>query len=65
MLMPGSTCEITVFNALQNARRYDWFAISDIKDFFHRVVMPEEDRDALRFYRWIPGQEDHLQCYES
>ena len=51
-----------VFNVLQNARRYDWFPIGDMKDFFHRVVMPEEDCDALRFYRCIPGQEDQLQC---
>ena len=50
-----------VFNVLQNARRYDWFPIGDMKDFFHRVVMPEEDCDALRFYRCIPGQEDQLQ----
>ena len=62
MLIPGNACEISVFNALQNARRFDWFAIGDIKDFFHRVMMPEEDRDALRFFRWVPGKEDELQC---
>ena len=27
------------FNALQNARRYDWFAIGHIKDFFHSSVV--------------------------
>ena len=62
MLIPGNACEISVFNALQNAWRFDWFAIGDIKDFFHRVMMPEEDRDALRFFRWLPGREEVLQC---
>ena len=62
MLIPGNACEISVFNALQNARRFDWFAIGDIKDFFHRVMMPEEDRDALRFFRLLPGKEEELKC---
>merc|ERR1712198_610023 len=41
MLIPGNACEISVFNALQNARRFDWFAIGDIKDFFHAHTMEE------------------------
>ena len=62
MLLTGNTADLTVFGALQNARRFDWFAVGDIEAFFHRVLVHVEDRDALRFYRWIPGTTDKLQC---
>ena len=62
MLLTGEGPMVTIFNALSNARRYDYFACGDIAAFFHQVLIPPEDRDALRFFRWIPGQEDKLEC---
>ena len=62
MLLTGEGSKTTIFTALQNARRYDFFAVSDIKSCFHQVLIPPEDRDALRFFRWIVGCEDILQC---
>merc|ERR1739842_265483 len=49
MLLTGDCDTVTVFNALQNARRFDYFAAGDIKGFFHRVALLAEDKDALRF----------------
>ena len=62
LLMSGDGTMVTVFNALQNARRFDFFAVGDIKAFFHRVALLDEDKDALRFFRWTPGQEEQLEC---
>ena len=62
MLLTGEGSNVTIFNALSNARRYNYFACGDIKSCFHQILIPPEDRDALRFFRWLPGQEDVLEC---
>ena len=61
VLLTGDGGVCTIYSAIQNARLFDHFATGDIEGFFHRIGLPEEDRDVLRFFRWIPGKEDELQ----
>ena len=53
---------IAIFNAIQNSCLFDFFAAGDITATFHQVRVPPEDQDALRFYRWVVGREDVLEC---
>ena len=62
LLLTGEGSVITIFNAIQNSRRFDFFAAGDITAAFHQVRVPPEDQDALRFYRWVVGREDVLEC---
>ena len=62
VLLTGTGEMKTVYSALQNTRLFDYLAVGDIKDFFHKVAIAEEDKDAQRFFRWIPGRDDELEC---
>ena len=62
VLLTGADSVTSVFAALQNCRLFDYFAAGDAQDFFHRVKIPPEDMDVFRFFRWVPGDEDKLEC---
>ena len=61
MLLTGAGAVTTVYGAIQKARLFDFFAVGDVEAFYHRVVLPEEDRDVFRFFRWRPENNNELE----
>ena len=60
VLLPGEGAMTTVFAAIQNARRFEFFCSSDIQAYYHMIEVAPQDRDLLRFFWWTA--EGRLEC---
>ena len=62
VLLTGDGAVSSIYSAIQNARRFEFLAAGDIEGFFHRIALPDCDKDAFRFFRWKPENDEELEA---